>query len=64
MFLISTYSYATTFTSYEWTLYFSLYLEGELRYIRFRMSVAMLAAILENYFLHILKFLTIFVIYL
>ena len=37
-----------TFTSYEWTLHLSLYLKGVLRYIRFRISAAMLAAILEK----------------
>ena len=42
------YSYSTSFTSYEWTLYLSLYLKGALRYIRFRISAAILAAILEN----------------
>ena len=47
--LIFTYSYSTTFTSYEWTLYFSLYVEGELRYIRFKFSAAILAATLEKY---------------
>ena len=50
MSLIFTYSYSTTFTLYESTLYLSLYLKGELRYIRFWISAAMLAAILEKYF--------------
>ena len=50
MLLTFTYSYSTTFTLYEWTLYLSLYLKGELRYIRFGISAAMLAAILENFF--------------
>ena len=41
-----------TFTSYEWTLHLSLYLKGVLRYIRFRISAAMLAAILEKKFIN------------
>ena len=44
----STNSYSTTFTSYESTLYLLVYLKGELRYIRFGISAAMLAAILEK----------------
>ena len=47
MLWISTYSYFTTVTLYESTPYSSLYLKGELRYIRFWISAAMLAAILE-----------------
>ena len=46
--LISTYSNSTSFTSYESTLHLFLYLKGELRYIRIRISEAILAAILEN----------------
>ena len=48
--LIFTYSYSTTFTLYESTLYSTLYLKGELRYIWFGISAAMLAAILEKNF--------------
>ena len=33
MLLIFTYSYSTTFTLYESTLYLSLYMKGELRYM-------------------------------
>ena len=50
MLLIFTYLYSATSTLYEWTLYLSLYLKGELRYIRFGISVAMLAAILDFFF--------------
>ena len=46
--LFSTYLISTSFISYESTLHSFLYLKAELRYIRFRFSAAMLAAILEN----------------
>ena len=46
--LISTYLNSMSFISYESTLYLSLYLTRELRYIRFRISAAMLAAIFEK----------------
>ena len=49
MLLIFTYSYSTTSTLYESTLHLSLYSKRELRYIRFRISAAMLAAILEKF---------------
>ena len=51
---ISTYLNSTSFTSYEWTLHLSLYLKAELRYIRFRFSAAILAAILNFFILLIL----------
>ena len=54
--LIFTYSYSTTFTSYESTLYLSLYLKGEPRYIIFNFRAAILAAILENMQLSLLIF--------
>ena len=44
--LFSTYLISTSFISYESTLYSSLYLKAKLRYIRFRFSAAILAAIL------------------
>ena len=43
----STYLISTSFISYESTLYSSLYLKAELRYIRFRFSAAIWAAILN-----------------
>ena len=46
--LFSTYLISTSFISYESTLHSFLYLKAELRYIRFRFSAAILAAILEN----------------
>ena len=46
--LISTNLNYTSFISYESTIYLSLYLKAELRYIRFKFSAAILAAILEN----------------
>ena len=54
--LIFTYSYSATFTSYESTLYLSVYLKGELRYIIFNFSPAILAAILKNMQLSLLIF--------
>ena len=46
--LFFTYLISTSFISYESTLHSFLYLKAELRYIRFRFSAAILAAILEN----------------
>ena len=46
--LLPTYLISTSSISYESTLHLSLYLKAELRYIRFRFSAAILAAILEN----------------
>ena len=51
--LFSTYLNSTSFISYESTLYLSLYLKWELRYIRFRFWAAILAAILEFFILFI-----------
>ena len=47
--LFSTYLISTSFISYESTLHSSLYLKAELGYIRFRFSVAISSAILENW---------------
>ena len=52
--LFFTYLNSTSFISYESTLYSSLYLKAELRYIRFRFSAAILAAILNFFILFIL----------
>ena len=49
LFLFYTYLISTFFISYESTLHSSLYLKAELRYIRSRISAAILAAIL-NFF--------------
>ena len=46
--LIFTYLSSTSSISYESTLYFSLFLKAELRYIRFIFAVTILAAILKN----------------
>ena len=46
--LISTYLNSTSFISNESSLHSSLCLKAELRYIRFRISAAMLAAILKK----------------
>ena len=46
--IVSTYLISVFFISYESTLHSFLYLKAELRYIRFRFSAAILAAILEN----------------
>ena len=48
--LFSTYLVSTSFISYESTLYLSFYLKAELRYIRSRISAAILAAILNFLF--------------
>ena len=48
--LFSTYLISTSFISYESTLHSSLYLKAELRYIRSRISAAILAAILNFLF--------------
>ena len=46
--LFPTYLISASSISYESTLHSFLYLTAELRYIRFRFSAAILAAILEN----------------
>ena len=48
--LFSTYLISTSYISYELTLHLSLYLKAELRYIRSRISAAILAAILNFLF--------------
>ena len=45
---ISTYSYPRSFIPYESSLHLSFYPKAQLRYIRFKFSAAILAAILEN----------------
>ena len=52
--LFLTYLNSTFFISYESTLHLSVYLNAELRYIRFRFSAAILAAILKLFILLIL----------
>ena len=54
--LIFTYLNSTSSISYESTLYLSLYLKAELRYIRFKFSAAILAPILKNMQLLLLIF--------
>ena len=46
--LLDTYSNSTSFVSYDWIFYLSLYPEAGLRYIRFKFSAAIFAAILKN----------------
>ena len=52
--LFRIYLNSTFFISYESTLYLSVYLNAELRYIRFRFLAAILAAILNFFILLIL----------
>ena len=52
--LFLTYLNSTFFISYESTLYLFVYLNAELRYIRFKFSAAILAAILKLFILLIL----------